>query len=146
LIKNSIDYNVKMSLEVSIIVPDRVFWKDDAQEIIFPTLTGQMGVLENHIPLLTGLDTGVMKVRQGTDWIAVAVMGGFALVNENKVTILVNEAAVSSDIDAQEAEALYLQTKSEFEKAAEGSKEKAEANIQYKKVLARFEVTKELVL
>lgn len=42
----------------TLFVPDRVFWKDNAKEIILPTLTGQMGVLKNHIPLLTGLDTG----------------------------------------------------------------------------------------
>ena len=108
-----------MSLEVSIIVPDRVFWKDQAQEIIFPTITGQMGVLENHIPLLTGLDTGVMKVRQNADeWMAIAIMGGFALVSENKITVLVNGAAVSSDIDAQEAESVFLQAKANLEKAA----------------------------
>lgn len=40
------------------LVPDRVFWKDNAKEVILPTLTGQMGVLTNHIPLLAGLDTG----------------------------------------------------------------------------------------
>ena len=39
-------------------VPDRVFWRSSAKEIILPTLTGQMGVLKDHIPLLTGLDTG----------------------------------------------------------------------------------------
>ena len=135
-----------MSLEVSIIVPDRVFWKDQAQEIIFPTITGQMGVLENHIPLLTGLDTGVMKVRQNADeWMAIAIMGGFALVSENKITVLVNGAAVSSDIDAQEVESVFLQAKANLEKAAEG-KETQDAEIQYKKALARFEVTKPVAL
>ena len=135
-----------MSLEVSIIVPDRVFWKDQAQEIIFPTITGQMGVLENHIPLLTGLDTGVMKVRQNADeWIAIAIMGGFALVNENKITVLVNGAAVGAEIDAQEAESAFVQAKANLEKAAEG-KDKREAEVQYKKALARFEVTKPVEL
>lgn len=135
-----------MSLEVSIIVPDRVFWKDQAQEIIFPTITGQMGVLENHIPLLTGLDTGVMKVLQNADeWIAIAIMGGFALVNENKITVLVNGAAVGAEIDAQEAESAFVQAKANLEKAAEG-KDKREAELQYKKALARFEVTKPVEL
>lgn len=40
------------------LVPDRVFWKNEVKEIILPTLSGQMGVLKGHIPLLTGLDTG----------------------------------------------------------------------------------------
>ena len=39
-------------------VPDRIFWKDEVKEIILPTLSGQMGVLKGHIPLLTGLDIG----------------------------------------------------------------------------------------
>lgn len=43
------------------LVPDRVFWKNDAKEIILPTLNGQMGVLKDHIPLLTGLDTGCVR-------------------------------------------------------------------------------------
>lgn len=43
-------------------VPDRVFWRNNAKEVILPTLTGQMGVLKDHIPLLTGLDTGCAKI------------------------------------------------------------------------------------
>lgn len=79
-------------------MPDRIFWKDNAKEIILPTLSGQMGVLTNHIPLLTGLDTGLVMIRtdSSTNWINVVVMGGFALVNDNKVTILVNEAELGS--------------------------------------------------
>lgn len=79
-------------------MPDRIFWKDNAKEIILPTLSGQMGVLTNHIPLLTGLDTGLVMIRtdSSTGWINVVVMGGFALVNDNKVTILVNEAELGS--------------------------------------------------
>ena len=40
------------------LVPDRVFFRDTVKEVILPTLTGQMGVLKGHIPILTGLDTG----------------------------------------------------------------------------------------
>nr|YP_009145455.1 ATPase epsilon subunit [Monomorphina parapyrum]AKL78928.1 ATPase epsilon subunit [Monomorphina parapyrum] len=128
-----------MSLEVSIIVPDRVFWKENANEIILPTLTGQMGVLKNHIPLLTGLDTGLILVRteESAKWIGVVVMGGFALVNNNKVTILVNEAELGSEINAEEAEASFLASKSELESVSEG-KRKIELTSQFKKARARF--------
>lgn len=40
------------------LLPDRVFLRDNIKEILLPTLTGQMGVLKGHIPLLTGLDIG----------------------------------------------------------------------------------------
>jgi hypothetical protein len=31
------------------LVPDRTFWKNTTQEVILPTLSGQMGVLTNHV-------------------------------------------------------------------------------------------------
>nr|YP_010700306.1 ATP synthase CF0 subunit epsilon [Euglena undulata]WCH63450.1 ATP synthase CF0 subunit epsilon [Euglena undulata] len=130
-----------MTLEVSILVPDRIFWKDNAKEIILPTLSGQMGVLTNHIPLLTGLDTGLVNIRtdSSTNWISVVVMGGFALVNDNKVTILVNEAELGSfnDINAEEAEATFLSSKIALEGSTD-PKQKIELTSSFKKARARF--------
>lgn len=129
-----------MSLEVSIIVPDRVFWTDNAKEIILPTLTGQMGVLKDHIPLLTGLDNGLVLIRTANslEWLTVVVMGGFALVNNNKVTILVNEAEFGSEINAEEAEKSFLASKSALENAVDGKK-KLELVSQFKKAKAKFQ-------
>ena len=52
-----------MSMQVCIMTPDRIFWNQQAEEIILPTNTGQMGVLKNHAPLMTALDIGVMLIR-----------------------------------------------------------------------------------
>lgn len=132
-----------MSLEVSIIVPDRIFWKDKAKEIILPTLTGQMGVLSNHISALTGLDTGVMQIKalNSEEWINVVIMGGFALIKNNQVTVLVNEAELGNDIDSANAESTFLEAKSVLEKSVDG-RQKVEATLQFKKAKARFQVTK----
>ena len=128
-----------MSLQVCIMAPDRIFWNEEATELILPTNTGQMGVLKNHTPLITGLDIGVMLVRSGTEWVSMALMGGFALVKDNKVTILVNEAELGSDIDSEEAEAQFTAAKTNLENAA-GRKEKIEANLAFKRARARYQV------
>ena len=39
-------------------VPDRIFWKENVTDVILPTLNGQMGILKDHIPVLSGLDIG----------------------------------------------------------------------------------------
>ena len=49
-----------MNLQVCIMTPDNIFWDEEADEIILPTNTGQMGVLTKHAPLITALDIGVM--------------------------------------------------------------------------------------
>nr|YP_009105739.1 CF1 epsilon subunit of ATP synthase [Neocystis brevis]AIT94382.1 CF1 epsilon subunit of ATP synthase [Neocystis brevis] len=131
-----------MSLQVCIMTPDRIFWNDSAEEIILPTNTGQMGVLTNHAPLITALDIGVMLIRAKNDWISVALMGGFALVKQNKVTVLVNEAESAKTIDAQEAENSFLTAKNKLEQA-EGPKQKVEANFAFKRARARYQVVKQ---
>jgi F-type H+-transporting ATPase subunit epsilon len=128
-----------MSLQVCIMAPDRVFWNEEAKEIILPTNTGQMGVLTNHTPLITGLDIGVMLVRTGTEWISMALMGGFALIKDNKITILVNEAELGSTIDPDQAEAAFNEAKEALEKA-DGRKEKIETNLAFKRARARYQV------
>ena len=136
-----------MSLKVCIMAPDRVFWNATAEEIILPTNTGQMGVLTNHTPLITGLDIGVMLVRpektsgSSTPWISMALMGGFALVKDNTVTILVNDAELGSSIDSVAAEKGFSEAQAALEKAAlAGRKEKIEASLAFKRARARMQV------
>jgi F-type H+-transporting ATPase subunit epsilon len=106
-----------MTLTVRVITPDKVVWDDQAQEIILPSTTGQLGILSNHAPLLTALDTGVMRVRPGKDWQNIAIMGGFAEVENNEVKVLVNSAELGSAINADAARQDYAQAQSKLEDA-----------------------------
>jgi ATP synthase F1 epsilon subunit len=130
-----------MSLEISILTPQRPFWNGQAEEIILPTETGEMGVLKNHAPIITGLDVGAMLIRTKEEWTSYAIMGGFALIKQNNVTILANEAQSSQSINPEEAKAAFELAKANLEKA-EGVKEKVEANFAYKRAKARFQVIK----
>jgi len=120
--------------------PDRVFLETQVEEIILPTNTGQMGVLSNHTPLLTGLDIGVMLVREKSEWDSIALMGGFALIKDNKVTILVNEAEDAANVDSNEAEASLLAAQTAFEKA-DNQKEKIETNLALKRAKVRVQLS-----
>nr|YP_009185082.1 CF1 epsilon subunit of ATP synthase [Characiochloris acuminata]ALO63263.1 CF1 epsilon subunit of ATP synthase [Characiochloris acuminata] len=130
-----------MSLQISILTPERPFWTGQADEIILPTETGEMGVLKNHAPIITGLDVGAMLIRTKEEWNSYAIMGGFALVKQNQVTILANEAQSSVSIDPEEAKNAFESAKLSLEKA-EGIKEKVEANFLYKRAKARYQVVK----
>ena len=132
-----------MTLQVCIMTPDRVFWNEQADEIILPTNTGQMGVLVSHAPLITALDLGVMLIRSKNEWTSVALMGGFALVKQNIVTVLVNEAESAKTINSEEAESAFAFAKTKLEEA-EGQKQKVEANFAFKKARARYQAVKEI--
>jgi len=127
-------------MKVCIMAPDRVFLDIEAEELILPTNTGQIGILPNHTPLLTGLDIGVMLLREKTQWVSMAVMGGFALVQKNTITLLVNEAELGTNVVADEAKAAMEEAQKVFAKA-DGKKEKIEASLQLQRAQARYQVT-----
>ena len=93
-----------MSLHISIIAPDRTVWDANAEEVILPSSTGQIGILRGHAPLLTALDIGVMRVRIDKDWIPIVLMGGFAEIQNDELIILVNSAEEGANIDKDQAQ------------------------------------------
>jgi len=137
------EYIKNMSLQVKIMTPDKIFFNQEAEEIILPTNTGQMGVLSNHAPLITALDIGVMLVRSQNTWTPLALMGGFALVKQNEVTVLVNEAESASTIDPNEAEKSFEAAKAKLEQAT-NQKQKVEATFAFKRERARYQVIKQI--
>lgn len=128
-----------MSLKLQIMTPDKIFLKEEAEEIILPTNTGQIGILKNHASLITALDIGVMLLRSQKNWTPIALMGGFALIKNNQVTILVNEADSIDTINSETIEQDYLQAKEKMEQAT-NLKDKVEANFSFKRERARYQV------
>ena len=132
-----------MTLQLRVITPDKIVWDDDAQEIILPSTTGQLGILTNHAPLLTAIDIGVMQVRSGKEWKAIAVMGGFAEVENNEVKVLVNGAQMGDSIDSETARAEFEQAKQRLEKAKDSGnrQQQIQASQVFKRATARFQAS-----
>nr|YP_010704385.1 ATP synthase CF1 epsilon subunit [Calypogeia suecica]WCP19249.1 ATP synthase CF1 epsilon subunit [Calypogeia suecica]WCP19336.1 ATP synthase CF1 epsilon subunit [Calypogeia suecica] len=118
--------------------PNRIVWNSEIQEIILSTNSGQIGILPNHAPLLTALDIGIVKIRLKEQWSTMALMGGFAMIENNQMTILVNEAEKANEIDLQEAQNTFREAKTNLAQA-EGKKQIIEANLAFKRAKARLE-------
>jgi F-type H+-transporting ATPase subunit epsilon len=131
-----------MTLTVRVISPDKTVWDAPAEEIILPSTTGQLGILTGHAPLLTALDTGVMRVRAGKNqaWTPIALMGGFAEVEADEVTILVNGAERGDKIDLEEARAAFNEAQTRLNQVAAGDRQaQIQANQAFKRARARFQ-------
>jgi F-type H+-transporting ATPase subunit epsilon len=106
-----------MTLTVRVITPDKIVWDQTAQEIILPSSSGQLGILTDHAPLLTNLDIGVIRVRSDKEWKSIAVMGGFAEIEQNEVKILVNGAELGESINKEEAQNALAEAEKSLEQA-----------------------------
>lgn len=132
-----------MTLTVRVVAPDKTVWDSPAEEVILPSTTGQLGILSGHAPLLTALDIGVMRVRPGKEWVAIALMGGFAEVENDEVTILVNGAEKGESIDKEKAKAALSEAESRLNKVqnTEDRQEKIQALQAFKRARAKYQAT-----
>lgn len=130
-----------MALNVRVVAPDKTVWDSAADEVILPSTTGQLGILSGHAPLLTALDTGVMRVRADKQWVPIALLGGFAEIDSNEVTILVNGAERGDSINLEEARAAYADAKTRFEQlqASTSRQEQIQATQAMKRARARLQ-------
>jgi len=123
-----------MTLNVRVISPDKTIWDASAQEVILPSTTGQLGILSGHAPLLTALDVGVMRVRPEKEWVAIALLGGFAEVENNQVTILVNAAELGASIDKEAARKALAEAEQNLNAVVNGTRQQ---QIQAKQAVKR---------
>jgi len=127
-----------MTLNIRVIAPDRTVWDANAEEVILPSSTGQLGILTGHIPLLTSLDIGVMRVRIDKEWIPIVLLGGFAEIDNNKITILVNGAEEISEINIDIAQENLEEATLKLSETS-SNKEKIEATQNIRKARARLQ-------
>lgn len=125
-----------MSLKIRVITPDRIVWNTSADEVVLPGLTGQLGILSNHVPLITSLDIGVLRLRTEGAWKPLVVFGGFAQVEGDEVTVVVNGVEDVTLTDLESAKSTLEEASLQLE-TAETDKEKIEASQNVKRATAR---------
>jgi len=130
----------KMTVEV--VTPERVVYSGQAEMVIARGVQGDLGILPNHMPLVSPLKTAPVRIKtEGEKEVKMAVSGGFMEVRGDKVTILAETAELPGDIDVERAKAAKERAEKRLaEKYAELDVQRAERALQ--RAMARLDVTK----
>ena len=91
-------------LQVELVTPEGRVFSEEADFVLAPGVEGDLGVLPQHIALLTPLRNGVVTIRNDEAEHVLVVTGGFLEVLPDKVTILADAAERAEDIDEARAE------------------------------------------
>mgnify|MGYP001459398565 FL=1 len=83
---------------IEIISPDRLILKKDVSEVVLPSFEGEMGILKDHIPLITFLRPGLIKIVEETEKILFVEDGTVEFANNN-LLILTSTAKELSDLN-----------------------------------------------
>jgi F-type H+-transporting ATPase subunit epsilon len=93
-----------MPIRCEIVSQDRIVYQGDADIVVLPGASGEMGILPHHSPVLSVLQFGVIRVRTKGEEYFFSVAGGVVEVQPDQVTVLADAAENVEEINVQRAE------------------------------------------
>jgi F-type H+-transporting ATPase subunit epsilon len=123
-------------INLEIITPDEKILSTEADQVVLPTESGETGILNGHVPIVTKLIAGELKVIKGGNTEFIAVDHGFAKVLGNTISVLTEAAVDVKDIDLADVESAQARAEEALRTAAaEGidpsEVDRLESNIQF---------------
>ena len=99
-------------LNLEVVTPHRTVLVEDVESVTLPGIEGELGILPEHIPLLTTLDTGIMSYKSSSGKTqAIAIHWGYAQVEGNSVRVLAELAETANEIDIKRAKDAEIKAK-----------------------------------
>lgn len=127
--------------KLQIVTPNRLFYEDEVDRVMFRTTEGDLCVLRDHIPLTTPLVSGLAVITKDKVKIKAVLHGGFAEIQEETVVILSDAAEWTDEIDLDRAEKAKEKAQTLLEQEHEDSSQKM-MKASLMRALARIEVAK----
>lgn len=90
-------------LFLEVVTPDKVVVSEEVESVVAPGSLGEFGVLEGHVPFLSGIVPGELRYTSGGQTEHFVVTTGFAEVSDNNVSVLVDAAEKAGEIDVERA-------------------------------------------
>ncbi|HAT03971.1 MAG TPA: ATP synthase F1 subunit epsilon [Candidatus Magasanikbacteria bacterium] len=105
-------------LKLKIATPEKVVYENDIFQVSIPTTTGEITVLPHHIPLVSVLVAGELKIKDSHGDHVIAIAGGFLEIRgNNEIILLADNAERAEDIDIDRAEQARQRAQKEMEEA-----------------------------
>ena len=127
------------TLRLEIVTPEAKAYSEDVEMVVLPGTDGELGVYPQHVPVLTTLQPGELRVLKGGRETSLAVGGGFAEITGESISVLTDMALESSAIDEAAAEAAVARAQAAM-KEDHVAEEVASIRASLQKALAQLHV------
>lgn len=107
-----------------VITPEEVVYDGEADLVVARIADGDVGVMVDHAPLVSSVEGGEVRIKEGEEQHVYATSDGFFKVSENLVQVLVEEAVPPDEIDVNEAENRIEEAERELSKVSEDAEDR----------------------
>lgn len=131
------------TITLDVVTPNgSVFYEEDAEIVILQTKQGELGVMAGHIPTVTPLKIGILRVKINGKFDYLAVTEGFAEIRPDKITVLVQAGEFSKDIDLERAAAAKARAEELLQQSQDERVDTYRAELALQRAANRLEVSK----
>lgn len=127
-----------MPLTLEIVTPEARVYSDTIDTVVIPTVEGEIGILPGHLPLLSQVMDGELRVTKGSQVEALVVGDGFVQVQGDKVSVLAEHAIEENAIDEDAVEKARARAQLALDEAKDSKIDPAE--IERLESVVRFSV------
>ena len=125
-------------LNLEIITPERVVVSEEVDSVEAKGALGEFGILPGHVQFLTLLEIGEITYTQGNVTRCLATSGGFAEVDDNKVTFLVDTTEFAEEIDIERAKRALERAEKELKELSVEEKEFKQYELALMRAMTRI--------
>jgi F-type H+-transporting ATPase subunit epsilon len=109
------------TFKFDLVSPARLVFSGEVEQVDVPGAEGDFGVLAGHAPFVTTLRPGILTVHSAEGEQNIVVLGGFAEVSPEGLTVLADQAEPERDIDRESIAARIKEMESRVEKMQPGT-------------------------
>jgi F-type H+-transporting ATPase subunit epsilon len=91
------------TFDLSLVTPEGAAYEGEAEMLIVPGVSGEIGVLARHAPLVAMLKAGEIRIKASGGWQTFAAGPGYFKVQQDRALVLVDDAVRAEEIDVEEA-------------------------------------------
>lgn len=128
-------------LLLEIVTPEKMAFTGYVEDVTIPGTEGEFGVLMGHEAFLSSVDIGQLNFTRNNKKIYYAINTGYAEVTSNKVTILIETAERSDQIDVTRARRAKDNAESRLERIAKDSDEYEKVRAALARAITRINVS-----
>ena len=118
------DQGNERQLFCRVITPEEVIYDGEADLVVARIADGDLGVLVDHSPLVSTVEVGEVRIREGDEQLVYATSDGFFKVSENLVQVLVEEAVSVEEIEVDAAENRVEEAERELSEVSEEAEDR----------------------
>ena len=108
------------TFDLSLVTPEGPAYEGEAEMLIVPGVSGEIGVLARHAPLVATLRAGEIRIKASGDWQAFAAGPGYFKVQQDRAIVLVDDAVRAEEIDVEQARREVEEARALLERADAG--------------------------